>query len=541
MQRNQPTTLLVGQSGGATAVINASLAGVISQAHASASWDRVLGLSHGIEGLFNHTFTDLSAIDAELLHRISRTPSAALGTGRFKLKDEDLARAVLIMQTLGVTAFVYIGGNDSADTAHRIGKFARNIGYDLSVMSVPKTIDNDLPDTDFCPGYPSIARYLGNALRDATYDTIASPQLNPVKFMEVMGRDAGWVTAACTAAFGENEQDLLPILLLPERAPKSTDEVLEAIQQNVDKNGFSLVVVPETMRTRDGHHFGGDTPDYVDSFGHPYYPSTGSAMVRLVREKLGMRARYDKPGTSARMSIALASEIDLDMAWKLGSSAVEAIDNGVTGKMTALRRTSNSPLAFEIDLVPQVNIANRVRHLDDAFIGNDGMSVTAAFHNYLRPLLGEDPFPIYARFNAPEFMEGTEIPAISSMRESQLAGIAHGDDPEIGVEVSDGVDGIGIDADGHEFIIRIGLDVLGKCGNKIGEVVDVLDDYIVVERGFFNPEDLYIPKDEINTFDEYHLRLKTSRDDTMHAGWENEPDELGDDASSAGGNATGPK
>lgn len=541
MQRNQPTTLLVGQSGGATAVINASLAGVVSQAHASSSWDRVLGLSHGIEGLFKHTFTDLSAIDAELLHRISRTPSAALGTGRFKLKDEDLARAVLIMQTLGVTAFVYIGGNDSADTAHRIGKFARNIGYDLSVMSVPKTIDNDLPDTDFCPGYPSIARYLGNALRDATYDTIASPQLNPVKFMEVMGRDAGWVTAACTAAFGENEQDLLPVLLLPERAPKSTDEVLEAIQKNVDKKGFSLVVVPETMRTRDGHHFGGDTPDYVDAFGHPYYPSTGSAMVRLVREKLGMRARYDKPGTSARMSIALASEIDLDMAWKLGSSAVEAIDKGVTGKMTALRRTANSPVSFEIDLVPQVNIANRVRHLDDAFIGNDGMSVTAAFHNYLRPLLGEDAFPMYARFNAPVIVEGTEIPAISSLRESQLAGVIHGDDPEIGVDVSDGVDGIGIDAEGHEFIIRIGLDVLGKCGNKIGEVVDVLDEYIVVERGFFNPEDLYIPKDEISSFDEYHLRLKTSRDETMHAGWDNEPDDLDDDANPEGRITTGPK
>lgn len=533
MHRNQPSTLLVGQSGGATAVINASLAGIVSQANQSSSWDRVLGLSHGIEGLFNYKFVDLSSTDADFLHRISRTPSAALGTGRFKLKDDDLARAVLTMQTLGVTAFVYIGGNDSADTAHRIGKFARNIGYDLSVMSVPKTIDNDLPDTDFCPGYPSIARYLGNALRDATYDTIASPQLNPVKFMEVMGRDAGWVTAATTCAFSQNEQDLLPILLLPERAPKSTDDVIEAIQKDVDKRGFSMVVVPETMRTSDGSHFGGEIPEFVDSFGHPYFPSTGSAMVRLVREKLGMRARYDKPGTSARMSIALASEIDLDMAWKLGASAVEAIDNGVSGKMTSLKRTSSDPLEFEIELVPQTNIANRTRHLDEAFIGKDGMSVTPAFHEYLRPLLGEDAFPGYARLNEPEFVEMGEVPSIDSIRSVEV--------PEIGVDVSDGADGIGIDADGQEFVIHIGLDVIGSCGKKVGEVVNVLDDYIVVERGFFNPEDLYIPKDEIQTFDEYHLRLKTSRDETVKAGWDNEPDELDDDSSPAGHGDREPK
>lgn len=535
---SQPATLLIGQSGGATAVINASLAGIVSQANQTNSWNRILGLSHGIEGLFNHKFVNLTDTDETQLQRIAHTPSAALGTGRFKLKDDDLARAVLTMQTLGITAFVYIGGNDSADTAHRIGKFARNIGYDLAVMSVPKTIDNDLPDTDFCPGYPSIARYLGNAMRDATYDTIASPQLNPVKFMEVMGRDAGWVAASTTVAFGDHEQDLLPLLLLPERAPNSMDEVLEAIQKDVDKRGFSTVVVPETMRTAENQHFGGDEPEYTDSFGHPYFPSTGSAMVRQVREQLGHRARYDKPGTSARMSIALASEVDLDMAWKLGSAAIDAIQNGISGKMTALKRVSNDPVEFEIELVPQTNIANRVRHLDDAFIGKDGMSVTPKFHEYMRPLLGPDPFPIYARLNEPEHVEGSEVPSLSRLREGHMLGGAHaGDllsgDPEVGIEVPDGVDGIGIDAEGNEFVIKIGLDVIGRCGNKVGEVVDVLDEYIVVEKGFLNPEDLYIPKDEIRSFDEYHLRLKTSRDETVHAGWDEEPDELASDAEEA--------
>lgn len=535
MLRSQPRTLLIGQSGGATAVINSSLAGIVSQARQSGSWDRILGLSHGIEGLFKHQFIDLTDVDGDQLNRIGRTPSAALGTGRFKLKDEDLARAVLTMQTLGVTAFVYIGGNDSADTAHRIGQFARNINFDLLVMSVPKTIDNDLPDTDFCPGYPSIAKYLGNAVRDATYDTIASPQINPVKFVEVMGRDAGWVTAAATAAFTENESDLLPLLLLPERAPESTDQVLEAIQKDVDNRGFSVVVVPETMSTAGGNHFGGDEPEYVDSFGHPYFPSTGSAMTRLVREKLGMRARYDKPGTAARMSIALASEVDLEMAWKLGASAITAIDDGITGKMTALKRISSNPVEFEIDLVPQTNIANRVRRLEDEFIGKDGMSVTSKFHEYLQPLLGEESFPQYARLDEPQHVEGTGIPSLSRLRESAMVGdsAAHDlldSDLEVGVEVSDGVDGIGIDAEGREFEIKIGQDVIGSDDHKIGEVVDVLDDHVVVEKGFFNPEDIYVPKEEISSFDEYHLRLRVSRDEVAKSGWDEYPDSSNDES-----------
>lgn len=535
MLRSQPSTLLIGQSGGATAVINASLAGIVSQAKESGSWTRILGLSHGIEGLFNHKFVDLTEVDSDLLNQIARTPSAALGTGRLKLRDDDLARAVLTMQTLGITAFVYIGGNDSADTAHRVGQFARNINYDLKVMSVPKTIDNDLPDTDFCPGYPSIAKFLGNAMRDATYDTIASPQLNPVKFMEVMGRDAGWVAAACTAGFGDNEQDLLPLLLLPERAPESTDQVLELIQQDVDKRGFSTVVVPETMRTSSGHHFGGDEPEYVDSFGHPYFPSTGSAMTRLVCEKLGLRARYDKPGTTARMSIAMASEVDLEMAWKLGAATITAIDDGVTGKMTALRRVPGSSLDFEIVLVPQTNIANRVRKLDDAFIGKDGHSVTRQFHEYLQPLLGDSPFLPYTRLHEPQLVEGSEIPSLSRIRESVMVNdSARGDlldhDPEVGVEVSDGEDGVGIDAEGHEFLIRIGQDVICSDGNKIGEVVDVLDNHVVVEKGFFNPEDIYVPKSEISSYDEYHLRLRMSRDEALRQDWEEEPGDSGDES-----------
>jgi 6-phosphofructokinase 1 len=345
-----------------------------------------------------------------------------------------------------------------------------------------------------------------------------------------MGRDAGWVAASCTAAFGDNEQDLLPLLLLPERAPKSMDKVLQLIQQQIDDRRFSMVVVPETMRTSENKHFGGDEPEYVDSFGHPYFPSTGAALTRMVQQHLGVRARYDKPGTSARMSISLASPVDLDMAWELGAAAVEAMANGITGKMTALRRTGNAPATFDIELVPQVNIANRVRHLDEVFIGKDGHSVTPAYHEYLRPLLGDQPFPPYARFDEPVHVVGSEIPSLSRIREAtMISDVGRGDlltrGPEIGVDVNDGVDGTGVDAKGKVFPIRIGQDVLVRDGNKIGEVVDVRDDYLVVEKGFFNPEDIYVPKDQIESFDEYHLRLRLNREEAIHAGWEVEPDD----------------
>lgn len=394
------STLLVGQSGGATAVINASLAGVVEAARRSGTFSRVLGMRNGIEGVLKERFIDLTAQDPRLLDRIRRTPSAALGTGRHKLSDSDsdLERVLAVMDAHNVTAFVYIGGNDSADTAHRLGGRAAAKGYDLRVASVPKTIDNDLPETDHCPGYGSIARYLANAVRDATYDSIASPQLHAVKFVEVMGRDAGWVAASGVLGFDDDERDLEPLVFLPERPPRDTVDVLSAVERDLERRGWCVAIVPETLRTSVGRHLGGDEPDYVDGFGHPYFPSTGAALTRLVTQRLGVRARYDKPGTAARMSISLASGVDLDEAFRLGSGAVERLVVGETMFTTILTRTSDDPYHCEIGDVPVERIANRVRHLDAAFIRDDGLGMTAAFHDYALPLLGPDPFPSYGRF-----------------------------------------------------------------------------------------------------------------------------------------------
>ena len=395
---DHPPTLLVGQSGGATAVINASLVGVVEAARDSGAFGRVLGARNGIEGLLDERFVGLHDQDPATLQTIRNTPSAALGTGRHKLQPGDLDRALDLMRRHGITGFVYIGGNDSADTANRLAVRAAEIGQDLRVAAVPKTIDNDLPETDHCPGYGSIARYLANTVRDATYDSIASPQLHAVKFVEVMGRDAGWVAASGALGFSAGERNLEPLVLLPERPPADVDAVLGAIERDLARRGWSVVVVPETLRTADGRHLGGDEPDYIDGFGHPYYPSTGAALTRLVTQRLKVRARYDKPGTAARMSISLASAVDLDEAYALGVGAVERIVAGESDIVTILRRTGDDPYACVVDAVPIERIANRVRQLPDAFIAASGTGITEAFRRYAMPLLGPDPFPTYARF-----------------------------------------------------------------------------------------------------------------------------------------------
>ena len=393
-EQNATPTMIIGQSGGATAVINASLVGALEVGLRSEEVGRVLGMRNGIEGVLKGNFVDLGSLAETKRQVLRNTPSAALGTGRYKLQDADLDPILDFCARENVRYFLYIGGNDSADTALRLARHAASRAQDLKVMSIPKTIDNDLPETYACPGYGSIARYLANATRDATYDTIASPQLYPVKFIEVMGRDAGWVTAACALGLRGDEADLAPLLLLPERAPESTGKVLEMVRQDVERRGWSVVVVPETLRDAQGGHLGGDEPDHVDSFGHEYFPSTGAALSRLLTSE-GIRARYEKPGTAARMSISMASPVDLTLAEGLGQIAAEGVIAGETARMASLKPFEDG--RWGMTTVPVEKVANRVRVLDEAFIGDDGHSVTEAFLDYAFPLLGDSPFPPYVR------------------------------------------------------------------------------------------------------------------------------------------------
>jgi 6-phosphofructokinase 1 len=393
--------LLVGQSGGATAVINASLAGVIAAALDLPEVGAIAGMRHGIEGLLREDLIDLRRQPAGTLERLRHTPSAALGTCRHKLTGDDLDRALAILRRYDVRYFLYIGGNDSADTAHRLHARARAAGYDLRVIAIPKTIDNDLRHTDHCPGYGSIARFLALATRDSGRDTEAFPSQYPVKIIEVMGRNAGWVAAACALA-QEDARDAPQLIFLPERPPASLDAALGEIAAAQRARGYCVAIVPETLRDARGEHLSGGDRSFVDAFGHAYFPGLGPLLAERIKRDLGLSARYDKPGTIARMAMMAASSTDLAEAEGAGREAVRRAVAGESDRMVTILREGDEPYRAGFGAVPLERIANTERLLPDEFIGADGRSVTPAFRRYALPLLG-DPLPEYARLAAVPF------------------------------------------------------------------------------------------------------------------------------------------
>jgi 6-phosphofructokinase 1 len=394
--------LLLAQSGGATAVINGSLSGAIEAARRSGRFDTIIGARNGIDGVLAGAFIDLGRQPESVLALLRRTPSAALGTTRRKLTDDDAAQALATLRAHDIHAFAYIGGNDSADTALRLSRLARAAGYPLRVVSIPKTIDNDLEGTDHCPGFGSIARFLALATRDAGLDTEATRALYPVKLIEVMGRHAGWVAAA--TALGQQGPDEAPqLIFFPERPPRDLDHFLHEIQQTYDRAGCVVAVVPETLRDAQGAPIAGDGIAWTDPFGHQYTPGPGPGLTRAIEAHLGLRARFDKPGTIARMYIDSVSETDLSEAVLAGATAVELLAQGISGVMVTLERASNDPYQVRVGSVALEHVANRERLLPDDFIAVDGRSVTDAFRQYALPLI-DGPLPPVARLTdiAPE-------------------------------------------------------------------------------------------------------------------------------------------
>lgn len=382
--------LLIGQSGGATAVINASLAGAVRAALADDAIDGVYGAICGVEGLLRGDVIDLRAQPGGTWDAVLATPSAALGSCRYRLRDDDPARALDVLRGLGVRYFLYIGGNDSADTAHRIALAAQDVAYDLRVICVPKTIDNDLPDTDHCPGYGSAARFLAMATMDSALCTEAMPEHYTVKLIEVMGRDAGWLVAA-SALGKQREEDPPHLIYLPER-PLDEAAFLDDVRAARDRYGYVVAAVAETVRNAKGRPLGEGAQQGMDDFGHPLLGGAASYLTGLVRRELGLRARYDKPGDLQRMSSAHVSSVDRHEAYRAGEAAVREALGGATDKMVTLVRKQGPAYHCETALTELERVANIHRPFPDDFLSSDGRGVTPSFRDYALPLLGE-PLP----------------------------------------------------------------------------------------------------------------------------------------------------
>ena len=385
---------IVGQSGGPTSVINASLAGVFESCKNRGA-DIVYGMCNGVAGLLEERVVDLSTLltddlDIELL---KRTPSSFLGSCRYKLPDwrDDEAvykKLFAILEKLNIGYFFYIGGNDSMDTIAKLGTYGARVGSPIRFIGVPKTIDNDLVGTDHTPGYGSAAKFVatscGELFRDAdVYD------LKSVTFVEIMGRDAGWLAGASALA-GPRGAGRPDLVLLPE-VPLGEDALMERIAELLSRQNTVMVGVSEGVRTADGTLICERTVAAgtgTDEFGHlAQLSGTSRYLAGLAKVRLGCKTRAVELSTLQRCASHVASEVDLDEAFELGRAGVRTALDGQTAKMCALTRVSDDPYRTKTELLNVAEIANKVKPVPRAWISADGMDVTKDFERYARPLI----------------------------------------------------------------------------------------------------------------------------------------------------------
>ena len=394
----QKGNLVVGQAGGPTAVINSSLAGVIEEALQQAAIAGIYGLRRGLLGLLAGDLVDLRRETAATIAGLRATPAAALGTSRRRFQEEDGPRLLATLRAHDIRYLAYIGGNDSMDTAQRLADLAQAAGYELRLVGVPKTIDNDLPHTDHTPGYGSAARYVALATQEAGLDAAATAVVDAVCILEVMGRDAGWVAAAASlarvGAGGCLRPDEAPHLIyVPERR-LSASRFLADVAAVYRRVGHVVAVVAETVRDEVGEPWAQSLG--VDDFGHRRLVGTAERLCALVRQELGLQARFDKPGTLQRASFLCRSPVDEEEAYALGRAAVARLLAGHSGVMLTLVRESDEPYSCTIGQAPLAAVAHGVRRLPDEYIAPAGNFVTPAFLTYAHPLIG-GPLPEYAR------------------------------------------------------------------------------------------------------------------------------------------------
>jgi ATP-dependent phosphofructokinase / diphosphate-dependent phosphofructokinase len=380
--------LLIGQSGGPTPVINSSLAGILQIARRA--FPRVLGLRHGIEGALNGNLVSLTHLSDSDLVALQRTPAAALGSCRHRLSENDYARVLDTFRRHNVRWFCYIGGNDSMDTCNRLRRLAAESNYELGVMGVPKTIDNDLVGTDHCPGYGSAARYWAICTQEATLDLAAMRTYDRVLILECAGRNAGWLTAA-TAIYRRDARDGPHVLITPEQ-PFDRSAFLAQVDETLGRIGYCVVAATETIRDTAGtyvaNRIGGS-----DHFGHPIVTAVGETLARLVAEELGIKARANKPGTFQRTSIAHVSEPDRAEAFEAGAEAARRLAAGETGGMVSLVRASAEPYRCRYATVPLDEVASQERLMPPSFFSSGEQLIAGSFLEYAQPLLGSAPEP----------------------------------------------------------------------------------------------------------------------------------------------------
>ena len=391
--------VIVGQSGGPTAVINSSLAGVYKTAKDRGA-KKVFGMLHGIQGLLEERYVDLSEhikndLDIELL---KRTPSAYLGSCRYKLpeicEDQEIYKKIFsILDKLEVEYFFYIGGNDSMDTIKKLSDYSILNGSRIRFMGVPKTIDNDLAATDHTPGYGSAAKYIGSITKEVIRDGLVYDQQN-VTLLEIMGRNAGWLTGA--AALAKCEDCEGPDMIFLPEIPFDVENFMKKVEELHKRKKSVVVAISEGVKMADGRYVCEltDTIDYVDAFGHRQLTGTARYLAEKISREVGCKTRAIEFNSLQRCASHIVSRVDITEAFQVGGAAVKAAFEGETGKTIILKRVSDDPYICVTDIYDVHKVANVEKKVPREWINEAGDYVTEEFVSYIKPLIQAELTPI---------------------------------------------------------------------------------------------------------------------------------------------------
>ncbi|NJO16084.1 MAG: 6-phosphofructokinase [Thioploca sp.] len=393
-----PKNAFYAQSGGVTAVINASACGVIETARQHPDKiGKVYAGRNGIIGALMEDLIDTSQESAEAIAALRYTPAGAFGSCRFKLKGLEQSKAeyerlIEVFKAHDIGYFFYNGGGDSQDTSHKVSQIGEKLGYPIIGVGVPKTVDNDLPITDNCPGFGSVAKYVAVSIREASFDVASMAKTSTKIFvMEVMGRHAGWIAAAGGIA-AEKEGDAPHIILFPEII-FDPDKFLAKVDAAVKNYGYCSIVVSEGVKNKDGVFLA--EAGTRDAFGHAQLGGVAPVIAQMVKDKLGYKYHWAVADYLQRAARHIASKTDVDQAYALGKSAVELALAGKNAVMPTVVRTSNNPYRWEIGSANLADVANVEKKMPMEYISADGFGITPACREYLQPLISGEDYPPY--------------------------------------------------------------------------------------------------------------------------------------------------
>ncbi len=383
------------QSGGVTAVINATACGVIEAARQNEKIGTVFGAKNGIIGVLREQLIDTQQHSDTDIAALRHTPGGAFGSCRFKLKDLEKQKAeynrlIEVFKAHNIGYFLYNGGGDSSDTAFKVSQMAKAHGLDVICIGVPKTIDNDLPITDTCPGFGTTAKYIATSMMEASLDVESMAESSTKVFiMEVMGRHAGWIAAAGGLA-GANPNEPPQIILFPE-IPFDQDAFLSRVKWSVESHGYCSVVVSEGVRNAEGQFLA--DAGTKDAFGHAQLGGVAAVIAQIVRDALGYKYHYAISDYLQRSARHLASQTDLEQAYAVGKKAVELALAGKNSTMPVIKRLNDLPYQWEIATAELKDMANVEKMLPREYITDDGFGITEACRRYLQPLIEGEAFP----------------------------------------------------------------------------------------------------------------------------------------------------